>query len=154
WKDKTKDSANITYNFIDPILKESLAKEAVADGAASQAKTLADHLVDHITTKNHCSPLYSIMIAGRDTTMSTLTFVIYCLSQNKDVLMKLRREILTMVGPTRTPVCDDVKDCKYLCAVINGKFSNNSRGIFEVSWCSQRRFICTPLCMYRFHFAS
>ncbi|KAF8510916.1 cytochrome P450 [Gautieria morchelliformis] len=120
WKDKTKDSTKIIYNFIDPILKESLAKKAVADGADSQAKTLADHLVDHTTDLVIIrDEILNIMIAGRDTTMATLTFAVYCLSQNKDVLIKLRQEILTMVGPTRTPVFDDVKDCKYLRAVIN-----------------------------------
>lgn len=53
--------------------------------------------------------------------MATLTFVVYCLSQHSDVLMTLRDEILTTVGPTRRPTFDDVKDCKYLRAVINGK---------------------------------
>ena len=53
--------------------------------------------------------------------MATLTFAVYCLSQHPDVLMNLRDEILTKVGPTRRPTFDDVKDCKYLRAVINGK---------------------------------
>ena len=53
--------------------------------------------------------------------MATLTFAVYCLSQHPDVLKTLRDEILTKVGPTRRPTFDDVKDCKYLRAVINGK---------------------------------
>ena len=55
--------------------------------------------------------------------MATLTFATYCLSQHPHVLVTLRDEILTKVGPTRSPTFDDVKDCKYLRAVINGKRS-------------------------------
>jgi cytochrome P450 len=53
--------------------------------------------------------------------MATLTFVVYCLSQYPDVLVTLREEILTKIGPKRRPTFDDIKDCKYLRAVINGK---------------------------------
>jgi hypothetical protein len=56
--------------------------------------------------------------------MATLTFVTYCLSQHPEVLMALREEILTRIGPTRRPTIDDVKDCRYLRAVINGTFSD------------------------------
>lgn len=54
--------------------------------------------------------------------MATLTFVIYCLSQHPDVLLHLREEILTKIGPSRKPTFDDVKDCKYMRAVINGTY--------------------------------
>ena len=57
--------------------------------------------------------------------MATLTFVVYCLSQHPDVLLNLREEILTKIGPTRRPTFDDIKDCKYLRAVINGTFIIN-----------------------------
>lgn len=51
--------------------------------------------------------------------MATLTFAIYCLSSHPTVLAKLRDEILTKVGPHRRPTFDDVRECKYLRAVIN-----------------------------------
>lgn len=60
------------------------------------------------------------MIAGRDTTAATLTFIIYFLSIYPDVLARLREEILSKVGHTRRPDYDDVKEMKYLRAVING----------------------------------
>jgi cytochrome P450 len=52
--------------------------------------------------------------------MATLTFVIYCLSEHPNILARLRKEILIQVGPIRRPTFDDVRDCKYLRAVING----------------------------------
>ena len=81
----------------------------------------------------------NIMIAGRDTvstdiymrdpfpsnllqTAGTLTIVIYFLTQHPDVLKRLREEILSKVGPSRRPTYDDVREMKYLRAVINGKY--------------------------------
>jgi cytochrome P450 len=60
------------------------------------------------------------MIAGRDTTAATLTFVVYFLAMYPAVLTRLREEILAKVGPTRRPDYDDIKEIKYLRAVING----------------------------------
>jgi len=61
----------------------------------------------------------NIMIAGRDTTAGTLTFVIYLLAEHPEVMARLREEILSKVGPTRRPSYDDLRDMKYLRAVIN-----------------------------------
>lgn len=56
-------------------------------------------------------------------TMTTLTYAIYCLSQHPEVLTKLRKEILDRVGVGRAPNTDDLRECRYLRAVINGKAS-------------------------------
>lgn len=60
------------------------------------------------------------MIAGRDTTAATLTFIVYFLAMYPAVNIRLREEILSKVGPTRRPDYDDIRDMKYLRAVING----------------------------------
>ena len=61
------------------------------------------------------------LIAGRDTTAATLTFVIYFLSLYPEVTFRLRNEVLSKVGPARKPTYDDIKEMKYLRAVINGR---------------------------------
>jgi hypothetical protein len=38
---------------------------------------------------------------------------------------RLRQEVLDKVGPTRRPTFDDIRDMKYLRAVINGKHSQS-----------------------------
>ena len=53
-------------------------------------------------------------------TAGTLTFTIYRLSQHPDVFKRLRAEILNKVGPSRRPTYDDLRDMKYLRAVLNG----------------------------------
>jgi len=46
--------------------------------------------------------------------------VVYFLSVYPVVLARLREEILSKVGPIRRPNHDDIRELKYLRAVING----------------------------------
>ena len=71
-------------------------------------------------------PVDSILmfvLASRDTTASALTFVVYLLTMHPRVMTRLRQEILDKVGPIRMPNENDIKDMKYLRAVINGMYS-------------------------------
>ena len=64
--------------------------------------------------------MYLYLAAGRDTTAATLTFIFYLLASYPDVLARLRDEIISKIGPNRRPDYDDIRDMKYLRAVING----------------------------------
>ena len=83
--------------------------------------------------------ILNILLAGRDTvrlslllynyfpvrtllifqTTNSITFAIYMLAENPHILERLRQEILKTVGETRRPTFDDMKEMKYLRAVIN-----------------------------------
>jgi cytochrome P450 len=52
-----------------------------------------------------------------------LTIATYFLSQYPDVMRRLREEVLEKVGPNRRPDYDDIRDMKYLRAVLNGSCS-------------------------------
>ncbi|KAI5115351.1 hypothetical protein M0805_004636 [Coniferiporia weirii] len=82
-----------------------------------EGETLLDHLVkltdDPVILKDET---LNIMIAGRDTTAATLTFVVYMLALHPEVVQCLRAEILERVGPTRKPTYDDIRKMKYLGA--------------------------------------
>ncbi|KAF5378580.1 hypothetical protein D9615_007123 [Tricholomella constricta] len=126
--DKTKEPMKVVNAYLDPIIQEAIAKkdaapkseEVKAESHVEDGKTLMDHLVsltsDPVILKDET---LNIMIAGRDTTAATLTFIIYFLAMYPAVLVRLREEILAKVGPTRRPDYDDIKDMKYLRAVIN-----------------------------------
>ncbi|OAX41096.1 cytochrome P450 [Rhizopogon vinicolor AM-OR11-026] len=133
WTDRVKAHMDVCYKFINPILKEALDKKQMLketetideraeakDREVKEGETLLDHLVnyteDPIVIRDE---ILNIMIAGRDTTASTLTFVICMLSQHPDVLYRLREEILNKVGSSRRPTYDDMRDMKYMRAVIN-----------------------------------
>lgn len=63
--------------------------------------------------------LVAVLLAGRDTTAATLSWTIYELGRHPDVVRKLRAEILSVVGPDRTPTYADLKGMKYLTSVVN-----------------------------------
>ena len=61
----------------------------------------------------------NILLAGRDTTACTLTYAVYRMAEHPDILKRLREEILSVVGPSRRPSYEDIRNMKYLRAVIN-----------------------------------
>ncbi|KAL6298478.1 cytochrome P450 [Sparassis latifolia] len=111
--------------FLRPIIAEALSKnERLTQESkgldASEGETLLDHLVqftnDPVVIHDE---VLNILIAGRDTTSSTLTTLVYFLSMHPTVLQRLRSEILQHVGPHRRPTYDDIREMKYLRAVLN-----------------------------------
>lgn len=52
-------------------------------------------------------------------TATTLTFTVYLLSMHPEVLKRLRAEVLEKVGPKQRPTYADIKEMRYLRAVIN-----------------------------------
>jgi cytochrome P450 len=54
-------------------------------------------------------------------TASTLTFVIYLLAITPTVLARLREEVFSHVGTSKAPTYDDIREMKFLRAVINGQ---------------------------------
>ncbi|KAH7911458.1 cytochrome P450 [Hygrophoropsis aurantiaca] len=125
--DKTAEPMEVVNQYIEPILREAVDKHTKMTMNGDKQKyeltdddTLLDHLVrfttDPVVLKDE---ILNIMIAGRDTTAGTLTFVVYFLATHPQVLARLREEILTKIGPTNRPTYDDIREMKYLRAVIN-----------------------------------
>ncbi|OCH85955.1 cytochrome P450 monooxygenase pc-3 [Obba rivulosa] len=127
FEDKTSANIKILHRFINPIIQKALERQrnlkAAEEGKGSEASeraSLLDELV-HLTDdpKMIADETVNILIAGRDTTAATLSFLVYLLSQHPDVLQRLRAEILQYVGPTRTPEFSDFREMKFLRACIN-----------------------------------
>jgi cytochrome P450 len=53
--------------------------------------------------------ILSVLIAGRDTTACTLTWIIYHLSMDQAITKRLRQEVLTTIGLERLPTYTDLK---------------------------------------------
>ncbi|KAJ7454123.1 cytochrome P450 [Mycena latifolia] len=134
WVDKLEKPMDVVRGFLNPILREAVAKKQAMDklGVGTEKKnelgdrevqegeTLLDHLVNY--TEDHTilrDEILNISVAGRDTTASLLTFTIYMLAEHPKILVKLRNEILRVVGPMRRPTHDDFRELKYLRAVLN-----------------------------------
>ncbi|GBE84580.1 Cytochrome P450 52A3-B [Sparassis crispa] len=124
--ERTVPHMRVVDAFLGPILAEALRKKEQRAREGKQLDTdegegtLLDHLVqftdDPVVLHDE---VLNILIAGRDTTASTLTTLVYFLSMHPAVLQRLRAEILQHVGPRRRPTYDDIREMKYLRAVLN-----------------------------------
>ncbi|KAI6140941.1 cytochrome P450 [Pisolithus thermaeus] len=132
WSDRVQKDMEVCHRFIDPILRDALEmKKSIkeSDQSTGQAYTegkefLKDTLLAHLVecTEDPATirdEIVNILLAARDTTASTLTFLVYMLSQHPDVLKRLRTEVLSTVGSFRAPTYDNVREMKYMRAVIN-----------------------------------
>ncbi|KAF8164792.1 cytochrome P450, partial [Crassisporium funariophilum] len=123
WRNKLNRPMKIVNNFIDPIVAEAIGRKREMEGTLEKDgdnETLLENLVnsteDPITLQDE---IMSLLVAGRDTTASTLTFIVYMLAEHPKVLHRLRQEILEKIGPHQRPMYDDFREMKYLKAVIN-----------------------------------
>ena len=73
----------------------------------------------HCTLLRHTTEIDSLTLKVFQTS-TTLTYLVYLLSLHPDVLRRLREEVLSRVGPTRCPDSEDMREMKYMRAVING----------------------------------
>ncbi|KAG1750532.1 cytochrome P450 [Suillus paluster] len=121
--DSTAQHMKVVHAFLDPILKEALEKRSTTaelDRTEFADQTLLDHLVNATSDfKIIKDEILNMLLAGRDTTASTLTSAIYLLAMHPEFLMRLREEIVSKFGLTRRPTYDDIKEMKYLRAVLN-----------------------------------
>ncbi|KAJ7148564.1 cytochrome P450 monooxygenase pc-1 [Mycena crocata] len=125
--DKSAEPMKVVSAFLDPIIRAAVEKKRAAEAMTMKEKTaeiepetLLDDLLNSTSDpKVLKDETLNILLAGRDTTMHVMTMVIYFLSMYPEVCTRLREEVLTHVGPTRRPTYDDIKDMKYLRAVIN-----------------------------------
>ncbi|KAF4122603.1 Cytochrome P450 [Geosmithia morbida] len=63
--------------------------------------------------------IVSVLLAGRDTTASTLSWAVYELARHPAAVARLRREVLDTVGAHDTPTYAHLKNMPYLKAVLN-----------------------------------
>ncbi|KAG6374897.1 cytochrome P450 [Boletus reticuloceps] len=130
WQDQVQKHMRVCYEFIDPIIADTLAKkheqgrigldDKQDTGEVKEGETLLEHLVNYTEDQTILrDETLNLLIAGRDTTAATLTFSVYMLSQHPDVLARLREEIIAKIGLSRRPTHDDMRELKYLKAFIN-----------------------------------
>ncbi|KAJ6481097.1 cytochrome P450 monooxygenase pc-1 [Mycena sanguinolenta] len=122
--DKTAGPMRDMSEYLDPIIHTAMEKKRVSGqkekGGDSEELSLLDGLLDTTSDPRVLKDeLLNMLIAGRDTTMHILTVVIYFFTMYPDVCSRVREEILAHVGPSRRPNYEDIRDMKYLRAVLN-----------------------------------
>ncbi|KAI1213781.1 cytochrome P450 52A11 [Annulohypoxylon truncatum] len=105
--------------YIDQALRlspEDLASKTKSDQGYTFLHELASFTRDRKVLRDQ---LVAVLLAGRDTTAATLSFVFFELGRHPDIVQKLRREIGGQVGWNRTPTYADLKNMRYLQAVVS-----------------------------------
>ncbi|OHF03813.1 cytochrome P450 [Colletotrichum orchidophilum] len=113
-------------SFLDPSIEKAISM--------SEAELAEMDKTDHGWTLLHAcagvsrdarylrDEMVSILIAGRDTTATTMSWTFYELAQNPDVLAELRREIENAVGvgvDARLPTYQDLKSMSFVTQVLS-----------------------------------
>jgi cytochrome P450 len=116
-------SLKIVNNFINQYIQralllspEELASHSKADKGYTFLHELASFTRDPKVLRDQ---LIAILLAGRDTTASTLSWCMYEIGRHPDVAVKLRKEIVDTIGLDRTPTYEHMKNMPYLKAVLN-----------------------------------
>ena len=63
--------------------------------------------------------IVAVLLAGRDTTASTLSWLFFELAQRPDVVQKLRAEVLATVGSDAAATYEQLKSMKYMSWTLN-----------------------------------
>lgn len=108
----------IINEFVDPYIEatlnlspEELATKNKSDEGYTFLHALAGFTRDRKVLRDQ---LVAILLAGRDTTASTLSWTFYELARHPEVVERLRREIVDTVGLDKAPTYGDLKNMKYL----------------------------------------
>ncbi|KAJ6513501.1 cytochrome P450 monooxygenase pc-1 [Mycena vulgaris] len=123
--DKTAGPMKAIGEYLDPVIANAMEKKRLAgpkeksEGDVEEPSLLDDLLNTTSDPQILKDEMLNMLLAGRDTTMHTLTVVIYFFTMYPDVCSRAREEVLAHVGPTQRPTYDDIKEMKYLRAVIN-----------------------------------
>ena len=116
-----KEDCRVCHSFTDSFVQ--LALERTKDKSNEKASSyifldeLAKETRDPLILRNQA---LNILLAGRDTTASLLSFVFYQLALRPEIYFKLRTEILAAFGDTIESLSfESLKRCSYLRNVIN-----------------------------------
>ncbi|KAJ7479871.1 cytochrome P450 monooxygenase CYP63 [Mycena latifolia] len=124
FKDKNEDHVNVIRTWLDPLVRRAVDDKRRAQKAGIESpvadKTFLQHLADSTDDPVLIrDQLLSVLLASRDTTACLLTFVTYFMAIYPDMARKLRAEVLSHCGPHGAPTYENIRDMKYMRAVIN-----------------------------------
>lgn len=105
--------------FIDAALalpQEELEKRTKSDAGYTFLHAIAAFTRDRTVLRDQ---LVAVLLAARDTTAFTLTWLFAELSRHPELVTSLRAEIMQVVGPTRAPTYGDLKSMKHLSHSIS-----------------------------------
>lgn len=117
---------DICWQFIDHYVHKALSQEKISKEKTSHGKpkyvfldALAESTRNPIELRQH---IISILLAGRDTTASLLSYVFMLFTEHPEVYQKLRAIVLENFGTYKNPhdiTFASLKSCSYLQWILN-----------------------------------
>ena len=113
-----RDSIEVLNKFIEPFVERAIRRNQAdieAKEDAGRKVNFTDSLSQFTNDRTVLrDQLVSTLLAGRDTTACTLSWLFYELAYHPEVYAKLRDEVLRTLGPDGKPTYEDLKGMKYL----------------------------------------
>ena len=107
-------------NYLDFFINRVLSLSSSEKDTKEEGYTFLHALSRYTSSKKVMrDQLISVLLAGRDTTAGTLSFLFYELSRHPEIVAKLRMEILEKIGSNKQPDFDDIRNCTYLQKTIS-----------------------------------
>ena len=121
----------IVHNYVDGLIEKALAEKQKGlwvegdnqDSIHSGEKpryiflhSLLNQTTDKLKIR---SELLNILLAGRETTAALLSYLWFVLSKNPRIFNRLQHEISTTLPDNSPPTYENLKEMKYLRAVLN-----------------------------------
>ena len=108
-------------SFIEPLITKALSlSPAELEHKVTKSDTLLHALARYTRDRRVIhDQLVAMLLAGRDSTAATLSWIFLELARNPSVVTKLRKEIGEHLPHNQIPSYHDVKEMKYLTRIIN-----------------------------------
>ncbi|MCJ1464288.1 hypothetical protein MMC07_002901 [Pseudocyphellaria aurata] len=112
---------NAIDKFVAPIIERALSLTPEELASRMQSKYTFLQALANLTQdpKILRDQILAILMAGRDTTASALSWVFYELARHPEITQKLRAEIMDTIGLDTAPTYEDLKGMPYLQNTIN-----------------------------------
>lgn len=117
--EKLKVMDGVIQPFIEKTLRLSpgeLENKGKSDEGYNFLYALAGYTRDRTVLRDQIA---AVLLAGRDTTACTLSWMFYEISRQPHIVEKLRSEVLNTVGSEKLPTYADLKSMRFLQHTIN-----------------------------------
>lgn len=118
------EERNYVHDYVGKYVQKAvqLHKASLTQGKNSEEKSSRYVFLEHLATTGYSEKkiqdeLLNILLAGRDTTASLLSFLFYILARRPDIFEKLRAEAVSLGD--RPPTFEEIKSMKYLQYCLN-----------------------------------
>lgn len=123
FKDKNEEHSRVIREWLDPLVRHVLDERAEMEKAGISKCTSEKNFLQHLAD-NSQDPVFirdqllNMLLASRDTTSVTLSFIVYFMALDPRITKRLREEVLEYC-PNDVPTPGEIKNMKYMRAVID-----------------------------------